>query len=98
MTLLRHFCNSELPLYSRFKRIDSVSAIFRLFDDGVTHVQGHHDSTEDAKEAAHKSLGSVRKKSRFTSDKLSVHFGKTLGSFPLRERLTLAGGAARLPW
>ena len=48
--------------------------------------------------AAHKSLGSVRKKSRFTSDKLSVHFGQSLGSFPLRERLTLAGGAVRLPW
>ena len=47
---MRHFCGGNAALLfqqcSIFQRIHGVFAIFRLLDDGVAHVQGHHESTE----------------------------------------------------
>ena len=47
---MRHFCGSfatrQFQLCGIFQRIHGVFAIFRLFDDGIAHVQGHHDSTK----------------------------------------------------
>ena len=47
---MRHFCGSfatrQFQLCGNFQLIHGVFAIFRLFDDGIAHVQGHHDSTK----------------------------------------------------
>ena len=68
---MRHFCGSfatrQFQLCGIFQRIHGIFATFRLFDDGIAHVQGHFFTTN------HKIMTSL---SRQMVSKLS-HFFKS---------------------